>query len=57
MRNTEADTLAELIEDCTDLPRELRGAEGSALPEPGSATPWQVDDANYAQVADLDVYV
>ncbi|WP_197289687.1 hypothetical protein [Saccharothrix sp. NRRL B-16348] len=57
MRNTEADTLAELIEDCTDLPRELRGAEDESHPEPGSATAWQVDDANYAQVADLDAYV
>ena len=57
MRNTEADTLAELIEDCTELPRELRGTEDNRLPEPGSPTPWQVDDANYAQVADLDVYV
>ena len=57
MRNTEADTLAELIEDCTELPRELRGAETKPHHEPGSATPWRVDDANYAQVADLDVYV
>ncbi|XVS66084.1 hypothetical protein ACQPYE_08525 [Actinosynnema sp. CA-299493] len=57
MRNTDANTLAELIEDCTELPRELRGAEGESHPEPGSATPWRVDDANYAQVADLDAYV
>ncbi len=57
VRNTEADTLAELIEDCTELPQELRGAEDRALPEPVSATPWQVDEANYAQVEDLDVYV
>jgi hypothetical protein len=57
VRNTEADTLAELIEDCTELPRELRGAEAKPHHEPGSATPWRVDDANYDQVADLDVYV
>ncbi|QQQ77834.1 hypothetical protein IOD16_04865 [Saccharothrix sp. 6-C] len=57
MKTTEADTLAELIDDCTDLPRELRGAEGDAHPEPGAAAPWQVDDAHYAQVVDLDVYV
>ncbi|PSL56460.1 hypothetical protein B0I31_103209 [Saccharothrix carnea] len=57
MRNTEANTLAELIEDCTELPLELRGEQASALPEPGAVTPWRVDDANYAQVADLDVYV
>ncbi|MBB5808457.1 hypothetical protein F4560_008225 [Saccharothrix ecbatanensis] len=56
MRNTEADTLDQLIEDCTDLPRELRG-ETKSLPEPRTARPWQVDDANYAQVADLDAYV
>ncbi|MEU4447509.1 hypothetical protein AB0K14_38695 [Actinosynnema sp. NPDC050801] len=57
MRNTEADTLDELIEDCTELPRELRGAEGKPLQEPRPTAPWQVDDANYAQVADLDAYV
>ncbi|MCE6997722.1 hypothetical protein LZG04_23395 [Saccharothrix sp. S26] len=57
MRNTEANTLAELIEDCTDLPQELRGTAGGQHQEPGDVTPWQVDDANYAQVADLEVYV
>jgi hypothetical protein len=57
VRNTEADTLAQLIEDCTELPQELRGEADRSHPEPGSATPWQVDDANYAQVADLDAYV
>ena len=57
MRNTEADTLAELIEDCTDLPQELRGPADSTLQDPHPTAPWQVDDANYAQVADLDAYV
>lgn len=56
MTNTEADTLAELIEDCTDLPRELRG-EATTAPGPDAARPWHVDDAHYAQVADLEVYV
>ncbi|MFI9006350.1 hypothetical protein ACIGNX_03820 [Actinosynnema sp. NPDC053489] len=57
MRNTEADTLAELIEDCTEVPGELRG-EGRAFPDPhAAAEPWRVDDAAYAQVADLDAYV
>ncbi|WP_202918657.1 hypothetical protein [Saccharothrix deserti] len=56
MRNIEADTLDELIEDCTELPQELRAA-GKTLQEPRAAVPWQVDDANYAQVADLDAYV
>lgn len=52
----EADTLAELIDDCTALPEELRAARRTP-PEPGAADPWRVDDAHYAQVADLDVYV
>ncbi|WP_179118311.1 hypothetical protein [Saccharothrix sp. ALI-22-I] len=56
MRNNEADTLDQLIEDCTELPQELRSTARS-LPEPRAAVPWQVDDANYAQVADLDAYV
>ncbi|MFE9745892.1 hypothetical protein ACFYOT_13370 [Saccharothrix saharensis] len=57
MRNTEANTLAELIEDCTEVPQELRGAADRALPEPRPTAPWQVDDANYDRVADLEVYV
>ncbi|MFD0202781.1 MULTISPECIES: hypothetical protein [Saccharothrix] len=56
MRNTEADTLAELIEDCTEVPQELRG-EARPASEPRAVTAWRVDEANYAQVADLDVYV
>ncbi|MFD7656461.1 hypothetical protein ACFV4N_21030 [Actinosynnema sp. NPDC059797] len=56
MSTPEADTLAELIDDCTALPEELR-VSGATPPEPGAAAPWQVDDANYAQVADLDAYV
>lgn len=56
VRNIEPDTLDQLIEDCTDLPEELRG-EGRSLPEPRAARPWQVDEATYAQVADLDAYV
>ncbi|WP_170191736.1 hypothetical protein [Saccharothrix syringae] len=56
MSTPEADTLAQLIDDCTALPEELRPAR-QALPEPGAAAPWEVDDAHYAQVADLDAYV
>jgi hypothetical protein len=52
----EANTLAELIEDCTALPEELR-ATGPTPPEPGAAEPWRVEEAHYAQVADLDAYV
>ncbi|MFJ6674214.1 hypothetical protein ACIQMJ_24160 [Actinosynnema sp. NPDC091369] len=57
MRNTEANTLAELIEDSTEVPQELRGAVAGVLPESHPTAPWQVDDANYDQVADLEVYV
>lgn len=56
MRNTDADTLDQLIDDCTALPHELR-SEPRPLPEPQAVAAWQVDDANYAQVADLDAYV
>ncbi|RKT53275.1 hypothetical protein [Saccharothrix australiensis] len=56
MRNREADTLDELIDDCTALPAELRPT-AKALPAPGAASPWQVTDACAAQVDDLDAYV
>ncbi|CAL9594192.1 hypothetical protein SUDANB95_05258 [Actinosynnema sp. ALI-1.44] len=56
MRNTEADTLDELIDDCTEVPAELRPTE-KVLPEPRAAAKWQVTDANAAQVDDLDAYV
>ncbi|CCH28937.1 hypothetical protein ABZ816_39160 [Actinosynnema sp. NPDC047251] len=56
MRNTEADTLDELIDDCTAMPAELRG-RADTLPEPRPATPWQVTDDCVAQVAGLDTYV
>jgi hypothetical protein len=56
VRITDADTLAQLIDDCTALPQELR-RHPNPHPEPPAVPPWQVDDANYAQVADLDAYV
>ncbi|MEJ2858065.1 MULTISPECIES: hypothetical protein [unclassified Saccharothrix] len=56
MRNTEADTLDELIDDCTEVPAELRPTDKS-LPEPRRAAPWQVTEANAAQVENLDAYV
>jgi len=56
VRNPEADTLDELIEDCAAMPAELR-PRGGALPEPGAAEPWQVTDACAAQVAGLEIYV
>ncbi|WP_433270051.1 hypothetical protein ACQPZF_08690 [Actinosynnema sp. CS-041913] len=57
MRNTEADTLDELIDDCTAMPAELRPTTAKALPEPRAASPWQVTDACAAQVDGLDAYV
>jgi hypothetical protein len=56
VRTTDADTLDQLIADCTALPHELR-TDPKPLPDPPAVPPWQVDDANYAQVADLDAYV
>ncbi|MDU0288420.1 MULTISPECIES: hypothetical protein [Saccharothrix] len=55
MRNTEEHTLAELIEDCTALPEELMGRPAEVR-ESRAAT-WEVDDAHYAQVAELEAYV
>jgi hypothetical protein len=56
VRNTEADTLDELIDDCTAMPAELR-TTARALPEPATASPWEVTDACVAQVDGLDAYV
>lgn len=52
----EPDTLAELIADCADIPAALRTYD-QVLPVPRRAAPWQVDDACYAQVNDLEEYV
>ncbi|GAA3876869.1 hypothetical protein GCM10022243_47150 [Saccharothrix violaceirubra] len=56
MTNPEVDSLAELIDDCTDLPRELRTA-GKTIPAPRAAEPWQVDEDTYRQVEGLDAFV
>ncbi|MGH3761894.1 hypothetical protein [Actinophytocola sp.] len=56
MHIAEPQTLAELIADCAAIP---------VPPQPGDqafhplhcAEPWQVDDACYAQVGELDEYV
>ncbi len=56
MSNPEADTLDELIDDCTAMPAVLRPT-AKALPEPRAASPWQVTDACVAQVDGLDAYV
>lgn len=57
---TEPETLGELIADCAHIPPALQvekpGAGNLPLPRE-TATPWTVDDACHAQVADLDAYV
>ncbi len=44
----------ELIADCRGIPRP---EVPSARREHEAATPWRVDDACHAQVAELDEYV
>lgn len=51
----EADTMAELIEDCAGIPGQVR-ARHTPIPEPGAARPWRVDEACSKQVADLEDY-
>jgi hypothetical protein len=52
----EPESFAELIADCADIPAVLRTNEHS-LPGPRAATPWEVDDATFAQVSNLEEYV
>lgn len=47
--------MAELIEDCADIPGQVR-ARHTPIPEPGAARPWRVDEACSQQVADLEDY-
>ena len=56
MTTPEAESFAELIADCADIPAELRTSEQN-LPGPRAATPWEVDDATFAQVSSLEEYV
>jgi hypothetical protein len=51
----EAETFAELIADCADIPAELRGVP--ALPGQRDAAPWEVDEAAFDQVSGLEEYV
>ncbi|MEU5697163.1 hypothetical protein [Actinosynnema sp. NPDC020468] len=55
MTNREADSLDELIDDCTALPIELRSA-GKSVPAPRAASPWRVNEDAYRQVDGLDAY-
>lgn len=52
----EADSLAELITDCAELPADLRTAR-PGLPLPRQATAWAISDACLAAVRELDEYV
>jgi hypothetical protein len=52
----EPDTIAELIDDCTDIPAGLRTGR-QELPAPRSVTSWTVDEACLDQVRELDEYV
>ncbi|HYQ66026.1 hypothetical protein [Actinophytocola sp.] len=56
MTTPEAESFAELIADCAAIPAELRASEQN-LPGPRAATPWEVDDATFAQVSSLEEYV
>ena len=56
MTTPEAETFAELIADCADIPDELRGVP-ALLPGPREAALWEVDEAAFAQVSGLEEYV
>ncbi|MBW4721676.1 hypothetical protein [Saccharothrix obliqua] len=56
MTTLDADTLDDLIDDCTALPAELRPTD-QPRPAPPAAEPWQVTDACVAQVVGMDTYV
>ncbi|HVV20001.1 MAG TPA: hypothetical protein VHF06_11240 [Pseudonocardiaceae bacterium] len=56
MTTPEADSMAELIADCADIPARVLAAPRD-IPLPRNAAAWSVDDACQAQVLDLDVYV
>jgi hypothetical protein len=53
----EAESFAELIADCADIPAALR-THDQGLPAPrAAATPWEVDEATFAQVSNLEEFV
>ena len=49
-------TMAELIADCADIPVPPHSADQPFHPL-HAAEPWQVDEACWAQVGELDEYV
>ena len=56
MTTPEAESYAELIADCADIPQALTPG-GAALPGQREPAPWEVDDATYDQVSSLEEYV
>jgi hypothetical protein len=53
----EAESFAELIADCADIPTALRTCD-QGLPGPRAAsTPWEVDEGTFAQVSTLEEFV
>lgn len=57
MTTPEAESFAELIADCADIPAALWTCD-QGLPVPrAAATPWEVDDATFAQVSNLEEFV
>jgi hypothetical protein len=61
VNTAEAESIAELIDDCAQLPTTLRGGDldypRRAAADPLDALPWQVSDGCFAQVSGLDEYV
>ncbi|GAA2826297.1 hypothetical protein [Crossiella cryophila] len=51
----DASTLAELIEDCAEIPPVLRPSE-HLLPLPRREASWQVNEVCSAQVKEMDDY-
>jgi hypothetical protein len=52
----EAESFAELIADCADIPHALRDG-GQALPGQREPASWEVDEATFDQVSSLEEYV
>jgi hypothetical protein len=53
----EAESFAELIADCADIPAALRTCD-QGLPDPRAAVPrWEVDEATFDQVSNLEEFV
>lgn len=53
----DAEEIAELVADCSEIPPALRSTAARALPLPRAAAPWAVNDTCLAAVHELDEYV